>query len=201
MNDADLHHDQPPRRQDARRNFDRLVAAAREVFEAEGAGASLDLIARKAGVGNATLYRHFPTRHALLLAVCTSEVEHLCMLGEKLVATRAPLEALESWLRQFVTQVRTRRGLAQALMALERETATATFASCQERIGAVGSRLVANAIKAGAVAAKTRFDDLFALANAIAVATESGTSQQAERMLEILLRGLRATAAGRVTKA
>src|SRR5438874_8443714 len=92
-------------RADARRNVAALIAAARQAFAAEGANAPLDDIARAAGVGSGTLYRHFPTRLALVEAVYRDSVERLCAEGERLTMTRPPADALVDWLRGFVTVV------------------------------------------------------------------------------------------------
>src|SRR4051794_36209813 len=88
----------PALRADARRNVAALIAAAREAFTAEGANAPLDDIARAAGVGSGTLYRHFPTRLALLEAVYRDSVERLCADGQRLAATEPPAQALVDWL-------------------------------------------------------------------------------------------------------
>lgn len=101
-----------PLRADARRNRELLVAAAREVFDAQGADASLDEIARRAGTGNATLYRHFPTRRELIVAVYASEVADLCAPAD---TGEEPGEALFSWLRAFIAHVATKRDLALAI--------------------------------------------------------------------------------------
>ena len=103
------------RRADAQRNVERLIAAAREAFTAHGPNAPLDDIARTAGVGAGTLYRHFPTRLALFEAVYRDSVERLCADGEWLAATEPPAEALVDWLKGFVTVVSQKRGLAAAL--------------------------------------------------------------------------------------
>src|SRR5919107_5305268 len=89
-----------PQRADARRNFDALIAAAREVFAAQGADASLEDIARRAGVGIGTLYRNFPTRQDLFERVYIGEVEDLCAVARD-VADREPWDALATWLRRF----------------------------------------------------------------------------------------------------
>src|SRR4051794_6769692 len=83
----------PPLRADARRNYQRLLAAASDLFADRGPEAPLDEIARRAGVGNATLYRHFPTRRDLLVAVCVGDVEKLCRRGEELRAARSAQDA------------------------------------------------------------------------------------------------------------
>src|SRR5206468_1197163 len=91
-----------PLRADARRNRDRLIAAAREAFAERGADASLDDVARRAGVGPGTLYRHFPTRFALMEAVYRDGVEALCAEAYDLLSSSAPGDALASWLRSFL---------------------------------------------------------------------------------------------------
>src|SRR5919112_5514942 len=90
-----------PHRADARRNFDALLAAAREAFAEQGSDASLEDIARRAGVGIGTLYRNFPTRQDLFESVYLGEVEELCAAAEAAMA-QPPWEALASWLRRFV---------------------------------------------------------------------------------------------------
>src|ERR1700733_37338 len=92
----------PPIRADARRNYDALLTAADELFATNGPDVALDEIARRAGVGNATLYRHFPDRRDLLVAVCVSEVKALCALGEHLDTDPDAGRALTSWLRAYI---------------------------------------------------------------------------------------------------
>ena len=90
-----------PKRADALRNYEKLLAAAREEFAAEGTGATLEDVARRAGVGIGTLYRHFPTRQDLLEAVYLDEVQAICDSAEKYL-DQPPLEALTGWLHEFV---------------------------------------------------------------------------------------------------
>src|ERR1700750_2107280 len=99
-------------RADAARNRERVLEAAKEVFSAGGAEASLEAVARRAGVGIGTLYRHLPTREALYEAVYRREVEQLSELAEHLKAEPAPVEALRRWLRANVEFVATKRGMA-----------------------------------------------------------------------------------------
>jgi AcrR family transcriptional regulator len=101
-------------RADASRNAARLVAAAREVLAEAGNDAAFDVIARRAGVGNATLYRHFPTRADLLVAVYADEVTALCERGAQLLESAEPMDALFAWLDEFVVHVATKRPLALA---------------------------------------------------------------------------------------
>src|SRR5258708_28145482 len=98
----------PPARNpgaDAKRNRGRILEVAKEVFTRDGAAASLDDIARRSGIGNATLYRHFPTRDALIEAVYRSEVEKLAAAGPRFAATLPPLEALRAWMFLFIDHV------------------------------------------------------------------------------------------------
>src|SRR5690242_387105 len=108
---------QRPLRTDARRNRDALVAAAAEVFEENGPDAPLDVIARRAGLGNATLYRLFPSRADLIVAVFAEEVEALQARGEALLAADRPGDAFFEWLAAFVTLVASKRDLATAVRA------------------------------------------------------------------------------------
>ena len=106
-----------PLRADAQRNRERLLAAAETAFNARGAGASLDDIARAAGVGNATLYRHFPTRATLLEAVYDQRIAELCAAAAELADPAAPARALREWLRAVVAHVTDRRVLTDAFLA------------------------------------------------------------------------------------
>src|SRR5947208_2495681 len=103
-----------PPRADASRNAARLLAAAREVLAEAGNDVALDAIARRAGVGNATLYRHFPTRGDLLVAVYADEVAELCARGAALLQDPDPVGALFAWLEEFVLHVAAKRPLAHA---------------------------------------------------------------------------------------
>src|ERR1700749_563303 len=107
--------DDRPRPSDARRNYDRVPASAREVFGGLGVTAPLDEIARRAGVGNATMYRHFPTRRELVIAVYAGEVTALCELGSSLATDPSPGDALFRWLRAFTAHVATKRELSLAI--------------------------------------------------------------------------------------
>ena len=103
-----------PQRADARRNFDALLAAARDALASKGTDASLEDIARNAGVGIGTLYRNFPTRLDLLKAVYLGEIEELCQAAED-VADLPPWEALTTWLRRFVAYAATKRAIHESL--------------------------------------------------------------------------------------
>src|SRR5690242_8753984 len=112
---SDREQPRRPRRADAQRNYERLLATAREVFDEHGADAPLDEIARRAGIGNATMYRHFPTRRELIIAVYADEVDALCAQGQALLEKEQPGDALFTWLRSFIAHVATKRDLALAI--------------------------------------------------------------------------------------
>ncbi|SCF42027.1 TetR/AcrR family transcriptional regulator [Micromonospora mirobrigensis] len=173
-----------PRRADARRNYETLVAAAREVFAQQGAGGSLEEIARRAQVGIGTLYRHFPTRRDLLEAVYVDEVDALCRAAGDL-AGLPPWDALVAWLHRFVEYVATKRALAEGLAD------SAVFANCRTAIYAEGEPMLRRAQEAGAARPEATFDDVLRLLTGITAAsfTEPG---QREKVLGFALDGLRA---------
>jgi len=130
-----------PQRADARRNRERLLAAARTVFAADGASASLQGVAREAGVGIGTLYRHFPAREMLYTAVYEQEVDHLVAMAESLADAHEPVAALREWLQALVALVATKTGMVSAL-AISAETKSAVSQATSERlINALGSLL------------------------------------------------------------
>lgn len=178
-------------RADARRNVERLIAVARVAFAAEGANAPLDDIARAAGVGSGTLYRHFPTRLALVEAVYRDSVERLCAEGDRLAATEPPAEALVDWLRGFVTVVAEKRGLAAALS--DEGRAQVLFGECHAMINVSGSALLDRAKDAGAIRPEVPLGDLLRMAKAFALAAETSPEGPAlaERLLDLSMDGLR----------
>jgi AcrR family transcriptional regulator len=175
------------RRADAQRNYERLLAAATEVFAERGADAPLDEIARRAGIGNATMYRHFPTRSDLLIAVYADEVAALCGRGEALLAGGDPGAALFAWLGAFVAHVATKRQLAQTISGSPAEPRSELFRRWHEAMHETAAALVERARRAGAVADGTSAADLLAMANGIALA--AGDAGQAERLLGLLRGG------------
>jgi len=174
------------RRSDAQRNYELLLAAARAVFAERGADAPLDDIARRAGIGNATMYRHFPTRRDLLVAVYADEVTTLCDLGESLLDTHAPADALFAWLGAFVTHVATKRDLALSIPD-DGGQRSALFQAWHESMHTVAARLLTRAQSAGAATDATP-PDLLALASGIAAT--SASDEQAQRCLDLLRRGI-----------
>src|SRR5262245_26338408 len=118
-----------PKRADARRNYEKLIAAARKEFTERGTDATLEDVAARAEVGIGTLYRHFPTRQDLLEAVYLGEVEAICDSARKYVG-QPPMEALTGWLHEFVGFAATKRALAEELFAyVDRDSAV--FSSCE----------------------------------------------------------------------
>ncbi|HUR01255.1 MAG TPA: helix-turn-helix domain-containing protein [Nonomuraea sp.] len=172
---------QRPRRADARRNHDAVLAAARKLFAERGVDAPLDDVARLAGVGNATMYRHFPTRQDLIIAVYADEVTELCEEGEALLTADSPDDALHEWLGAFVEHVAGKRDLA---LALPRD-GSALFGEWHEKMLATASALLTRAQDAGEVRADLTVSELMTLANAIAL---TGTGQYA-RLLGLLRYG------------
>ncbi|MGO4424549.1 TetR/AcrR family transcriptional regulator, partial [Streptomyces sp. MCAF7] len=148
---------QRPYRRDAARNYDALLSAAREVFAESGAEAPLEDIARRAGVGIATLYRNFPTRRHLFESVYADEVAALCRVAEE-VAALEPWEALDSWLRRFVGYSVTKRAIREAM-----DDESDIFQACRESMYRAGGPLFDRARQAGRVRADIDFDDLLRL--------------------------------------
>jgi AcrR family transcriptional regulator len=179
---------QRPKRADARRNYDRLLAAAGEVFAAEGAQASLEEIARRAGVGIGTLYRNFPSRHALLEALYIGEVEEMARMAGELEALE-PWEALSTWLRRYVGFAATKRALSEAMLAtVDREAEV--FVACRSAVMEAGERLLRRAQAAQVARPDAEIADVARMIYGIA-AIPSDEPRQIERILDIALDGLR----------
>ncbi|MEU7004088.1 helix-turn-helix domain-containing protein [Nonomuraea sp. NPDC046570] len=182
---------QRPLRADARRNAERLIHAAREVFAERGVDVPLDDIARHAGVGNATLYRRFPTREALLEAVYRDRVEQMQAHARDLLASPSPADALATWLLEIVRDGSTSRGLTATLKAALQSEGT-DVAWCRHLIQDAAERLLARAQDAGAVRPDVTAIQLLKLANGIAFSTERepDADHQAEQLLALALTGL-----------
>jgi AcrR family transcriptional regulator len=174
------------RRADAARNAGLLLAAARELLDESGSEIALDEVARRAGVGNATLYRHFPTRGDLLVAVYADEVAALCQQGAALLDDPSPVDALFSWLDEFVAHVSTKRALALAATEGPVGRRTRLFDEWHESMRSTASELLQRARDAGAVRSALTVTDLLALASGAAL---TGTDLAHARRLLRLLRG------------
>jgi AcrR family transcriptional regulator len=183
QNDAPL-LTQRPRRADARRNYEKLVDAARDAFATEGTAASLEDIARRAGVGIGTLYRNFPTRQDLFDSVYLGEIEELCEAAVQ-VADLPPWEALETWLQRFVGYAATKRAIYEEL-----NRDSEMFGKAREAMYGAGQPLFDQAQAAGAVRTDTTFDDVLRMVSGL---TGAGFVDEAQRtrVLHLALDGLR----------
>ena len=178
-------------RADAERNRERILEVAKEAFTRFGADASLDDIAKQAGVGPGTLYRHFPAREELLQAVYRSELEKLAAAEQKFAQTMRPIEALRAWLMLFVDGIATKQLIAPAVNTLvgdPKKVFEASYAQVHEAIRA----LVKRAIRSGDIRKDLDpLDLLRALVGVANVATSPDWQQSAKRLVEILITGSR----------
>ena len=177
-------------RADARQNYARLITAAAAAIAELGPNVSLEEVAKRAGVGIGTLYRHFPNRQALLEAVYQDQVSIHCARGRELLATKAPTEALPLWLHSLLTYNLTTRGLKEALMAGEVSPRTS---ECKAQMHAIGGELLARAQAAGSVRRDIEVTDLLRLVHSIALMVEPGAAgaARAERLFEVMVAGLK----------
>jgi AcrR family transcriptional regulator len=178
-------------RMDALQNRERILEVAKEAFTRFGADASLDEIAKKAGVGPGTLYRHFPNRGALIEAVYRSEVERLAAAERKFAATMPPVEALRAWMLLFVDHIAAKQLIAPALNAVVGGPSTLFERSRGLVQGAIDA-LVKRAIKSGDIRKDLDpFDLLRALIGVSHVASGPDWKQSAKRLVDILIAGSR----------
>jgi AcrR family transcriptional regulator len=178
---------QRPLRADARRNHEKLVAAARDVFTEQGASASLEAVAERAGVGIGTLYRRFPTRQTLLEAVYADEVDAMARAAREL-AHLPPWDALAEWFHQYVGFAATKRALMDAM--LEAGPGSDVLIACRTALAQAGDDLITRAQAAGVVRPDVEFMDVGRMVSQIAVAPNADAEQK-NRMLGIVLDGLR----------
>jgi AcrR family transcriptional regulator len=178
-------------RADAIRNRERVLEAAKAVFSQGGPEASLEAVARHAGVGIGTLYRHFPTREALYEAVYRREVEQLVQLAKELDGRMTPVEALRRWLRAGVEFMATKRGMAAALAMAAHSSSELVAYSLDRLTGALGE-LLQRAAAAGEVRADIDPDDLLRALVGMCYAHD-GTGWQAKvlRLIDVFIDGLR----------
>jgi AcrR family transcriptional regulator len=178
-------------RADAQRNRDRVLEAAKEAFTKSGAEASLDDIAKKAGVGAGTLYRHFPSRDELLEAVYRAEVEKLGAAEQKFAANMPPIEALRAWMFLFIDYIATKKIIAPALNTLVGSHSKVFEASYDQIWGAIRA-LVKRAIKSEDIRKDLDPIDLLrALIGVSNVASGPDWQQSAKRLVDILITGSR----------
>jgi AcrR family transcriptional regulator len=179
-----------PRRADARRNYERLLDQARSAFAEFGVDASLDEIARRAGVASGTLYRHFPTRLDLIEAVLAEQIAELVDLGRGLLAGEDEFDALATWLRAALTHALTYRGLAAAVLSSALDREKSLVSTWHAEMFAVGAALLARARQSGVVVTAADEADVLKMVGAIAWAAQDSPAQ-ADRLLALLLNGLR----------
>jgi AcrR family transcriptional regulator len=182
-----------PRRADARRNYGQLVEQARIAFAEFGVDASLDEIARRAGVASGTLYRHFPTRLDLIEAVLAGQISELAGLGRRLLMAGDEFDALSAWLRAALMHALTYRGLSAAVMNSALDGDNGLVSAWHAELFEVGAALLTRAQQSGAVAADADEADVLKMVGAMAWAAQDtpDSSAQADRLLALLMNGLR----------
>lgn len=176
---------QRPQRADARRNFDALLTAARDAFAEHGTDASLEDIARRAGVGIGTLYRNFPTRDALIEAVYVAEVEKF-VAATHAAGDLGPWPAIERWAQNFLAFVGTKKVLMASL-----NSESNTLLSCRTAMYSAGDPLVARAQDAGEMRQDVTVQDVIRLISGVAGAAYTDDAQR-DRVIGLALDGLRA---------
>jgi len=183
--------DARPLRADAQRNRDRLLEVAVRAFSHDSPDVTLESIARDAGVGIGTLYRHFPTREALIEAAYRNELARLCGSAADLVATGPADVALRTWMDRFIDYLATKRGMADALRAVIASGGDPFAQSRESLLDAIGTLLKAGAAEARLRSDVTPADVLASLSGVSLVAGAPEQRDQAGRLLDLLLDGLR----------
>jgi len=188
---ARIQADEEPRmRADARRSRAKLLTAATAAFAENGADAPLDDIARRAGVGIGTLYRHFPTRLDLQAAVFRSQVQSVCDMADEYLVTESPEQALTGWLRAMAAYLVTKRGLSKTLIdALGRDSEL--ISSCWVAMRDATDRLLTHAQRAGVLRDDLKPQEMLRLVHGIVIATEQ-SPEDTDRLLTLMFDGLRA---------
>jgi AcrR family transcriptional regulator len=182
-------------RVDAQRNRTRLIEVARSAFAASAHGTaapvSLEAIAREAGVGIGTLYRHFPTREALTEAVYRTELDAVLAQAAPLLREHEPVEALRSWMDAYAAFVTAKRGMAESLRSLL-QAGTITAAQTRQRVTDTIQTFLDAGVQAGSLRADVRADDIAASLVGVFLATpDPAQREQAGRMLDLLVAGIR----------
>ena len=181
----------PILRADARVNREKLLGAAANLFATVGVDVSLEAVAKQAGVGIGTLYRHFPTRDALIEAVYRQEVDRLCGAADELRSSSAPDVALEAWMRRFVAYAATKRGMASALQSITASNSE-LYASTRARLLSAITVLLAAAVEAGTVRADMEPEDVLqAMSGVWLIPAGEQWTARAQRLLQLLMDGLR----------
>ncbi|WP_308167909.1 TetR/AcrR family transcriptional regulator [Catellatospora tritici] len=180
-----------PLRADAQRNRQRLLDAAARAFAQEGPETTLDAIAKEAGVGIGTLYRHFPTREALVEAAYRSELNRLCDGVTDLLQSMPPDRALRVWMDRFVEYMTTKRGMGEVLKAVIASGGN-PFAHSRDRLVGAVDTLVAAGAANGVLRGDVAAEDVLTGLSGVSLATgDPGRRAQASRLLDLLMDGLR----------
>ncbi|MFF9766708.1 TetR/AcrR family transcriptional regulator [Streptomyces sp. NPDC014636] len=182
-----------PMRADARRNYERLLKVAAEAFAEHGENASLDDIAKRAGVGSGTLYRHFPTRQALLEAAYVERIEALGARADELAKELPPGEALGEWLHELAVGTLQVRGMKALLGSAVTDGGAAALTACATTVKGAVARLVEAAQEAGVLRADVEPIEVLRLAHGVASAAELAGAGEREvrRYLTLLTEGIR----------
>ena len=180
-----------PLRADAQRNRDRLIEVAVRAFSQDGPDVTLDAIAKEAGVGIGTLYRHFPTREALIDAAYRNELARLCDSAGDLLLAMPPDQALRTWMDRFVEYMTTKRGMGDALRALIASGGD-PFSQSRDRLTAAIATLLRAGAAAGTVRPDVDPDDVLVGLSGVSFATaDPERRDQGGRLLDLLMDGLR----------
>jgi AcrR family transcriptional regulator len=175
-----------PMRADARKNYSHLLAVARDVVTEHGADVSMRDIARRADVGLATLFRHFPTREALFEALLRTKLEALTQSAGELEASNPPDEALLSWFREVVAFVQSYRGVVALMAAAHMDPDSPLYASCAA-VHSAGATLLLRAQAEGTARTDIDGDDLFALVSALGwLVDQPSFTQRADHLLNVI---------------
>ena len=180
-----------PGRADAQRNRQRLIEVAHQAFTTGDGKVSLEAVAKQAGVGIGTLYRHFPTREALVEAVYLAERGRLCQAADELLAEQPPEQALRTWMDRFADYIATKREMADALRALIAD-GTVTRSQARTELSAAVHRILTAGAAAGTLRPDALAEDVVvALVGIFSVCDLPDQREQAGRLLDLLMEGLR----------
>jgi AcrR family transcriptional regulator len=186
-----------PMRADARRKREAILAAAVEVFAERGVDIALDEVARRAEVGIATLYRHFPTREDLITGAYVREIDLLCDGVDELLATMPADRALVAWMQRFIGYVAGRPGMALAVKSIVSATDAAALQSSHDRVYAALGQLKDAGVTDGVFRSDVSPEDLASTLSGISLANcQPGTRERANRLISLLVDGLRYGAGG-----
>ena len=184
----------PALRADARRNREQVLAVACAMMAEDGVDLSLRSVARRSGVGIGTLYRHFPTREALISAALGDRIQCLAVFAEESLDTDSPGAALIVWLQRMTRGAAKFQGLSGWMLNGLADEASPLYDACRQLVGA-GAKLLAQAQDAGEIRTDVSIKDLFAVSSAISWTTQTSGPERAEQMLTVMIDGLQVSPA------